>query len=226
MLFEPTKRAAVRVLHQSREGETLLLQMYLFGEEHAESSQLAELAARGAPQWLKARVEKHRADERRHAAMLREHLLELGVARRELTLDRFSAHKLERIRALIDGYAPRFEHGHLVTLLAAALVLEDMAARVFARHASLLNPSHPLHATLERVLLDEKKHVRLCEDSLSKLVAPHEKPALEKLLAGIRRAEQSFRTPGAALLLFAGVGLWLKERLASSTSRSRTHAAT
>jgi len=216
MIFEPTKRAAVRTLQKSRAGEALLLNVYLFGEEHAESSALAELAERAAPAWLHARIAKHRDDERRHAIMLREQLFRLGLEAQPPRLDRFSALKLQRIRALIDGYAPRFEHGHLVTLLAAALVLEEMAARVFARHAAQLDPSHPLHLTLERILLDEKKHVRLCEDSLSKLVSAGEAEALDELLRDIRRAERSLRTPGAALLLCAGVGLWMKEQVAAA----------
>src|SRR5205823_3408046 len=134
---------------------------------------LAQLAAREAPEWLAPRVEKHRADERRHATMLVEQLERLGVQRKQLALDPVSRWKLKRIQALIDARAPRFEAGHLVPLLAAAMVLEEMAARVFARHLELLDDGHPLKPTLEVLLRDERKHARLCADSLDKLAGAH-----------------------------------------------------
>ncbi|MFT3837502.1 MAG: hypothetical protein QM723_10955 [Myxococcaceae bacterium] len=210
MLFETTKRLAVRNLQRTRDGEALLLHTYLFGEEEAEGSALAQLAARQAPEWLAPRVEKHRADERRHARLLEAELARLGVARKALKLDPVSQWKLRRIQQLIDERAPRFEAGHLVTLLATAMVLEEMAARVFARHLELLEAGDPLRSTLEVLLRDERKHVRLCADSLDKLVAVEESDQLRALLEEVRRVERSFRLTGALALL--GAGLWFRAR--------------
>jgi hypothetical protein len=205
VLFEATKRLAVRNLQRTRDGEALLLQTYLFGEEEAEGSALAQLAARQAPGWLAPRVEKHRADERRHARMLEEELARLGVARAKLSLDPISRWKLRRIQQLIDSRAAQFEAGHLVTLLAAAMVLEEMAARVFARHLELLDDGNPLGATLTTLLRDERKHARLCADSLDRLVGAHESERLRSLLDEVRRVERSFRMTGAVTLLAVGL---------------------
>jgi len=205
VIFELTKRTAVRNLQRTRDGEALLLTTYLFGEEEAEGSALAQLAAREAPEWLKPRVEKHRADERRHAQLLTTELARLGVTRPKLKLDPVSRWKLSQLQALIDERPGRFAAGHLVTLLATAMVLEQMAVRVFSRHLGLLDDVHPLRPTLAVLLRDERKHVRLCEDSLSRLVSEPERHELAKLIDEVERIERSFRLTGALVLLAAGL---------------------
>src|SRR6185436_3928929 len=100
--LEAIKRPAIRALHASRRGEAAILRVYLEGEEHAEAAVLLDPVTETAPEWLRRWMKNHRADEARHAAMLRARIVELTGRRDVATggLDPVSRWKLRRIEQL------------------------------------------------------------------------------------------------------------------------------
>jgi len=229
LALELVKRPALRVLHASPRGEAAILRVYLEGEEHAEQAILLSPATAAAPEWLARWLVKHRADEARHAAMLRARITELTSRPALATgrMDPVSRWKMRRLGRIARDAAPRFRHGLLVPVLATAWRMERMGVRVFERHAEVLKGKESSTLKLlQRILRDEKKHVAACEWALARLVSSHEWNDLQRLVAQIDRVERAFGVLGAVVLFTLGVTLWLSQPLASSTSRSQTHAAT
>lgn len=231
-MLEATKRPALRWLHRTPRGEALLVRIYLEAERHAEEAAPWEPLLASGPVWLGRWLDHHRAEERRHAALFAERLAALGApdaAPAAGGLDRLSRGKLRDLHRLIDTFAPRFAAGAVVPALAVALRMEEMGARVFARHIDVLArhcPDAPLFPLLTTVLADERRHVRACERGLDRLLAPGERAELETLLERIDRIERRFGVLGALALLAAGVVSWISTGIESSISRWRTGAAT
>jgi hypothetical protein len=215
------KRAAVAQLHESIEGEALLLRVYLAGEEYAENDALLGRLLALGPSWLSEGIERHLADERRHAALLRARLAALGVrpdARLPGGVDGLEARKLRRLRALVTAHAQGFEAGERVPLLAVAARMEAMSVRIFSRHLEVLEgwerasgAPHPTAELLRSVVQDELRHVRGCERAIERLVKPGEREALGVLGARIEAIERSGATTGAVALWGVGVALRLRE---------------
>lgn len=196
-LVDRIKRAALRRLHSNIHGERWLLRMYLIGEEATERA-LHEDWAGEPPPWLVPRMRQHLADEQRHAQAFTQALQDRGVkvdASHEP--DWLSQRKIMRWRKLAQHHAPFFAQGVLVPAYAIGLCAEQMAMRVLARHCATLDKHHAMHALLASVLADEARHVRLCEDSLQRLVAPSEAKPLAALLAEVRAVDASFGVSGA-----------------------------
>jgi hypothetical protein len=230
-MLEAVKRPAIRVLHASPRGEAAILRVYLEGEEHAERAVLLDPVTNDAPDWLQKWLVKHRADEARHAEMLRARIVELtGDATRGTgNMDPVSRWKMRRLARLARAYAPKFREGLLVPILATASRMEAMAARVFARHVDVLRAknkkrSSPTLPVLEKILKDERGHVTMCERALARLVAAPEWNDLQMLVLKIDRIERAFGVLGAFVLLSLGVFLWAAQPF--STSRSPTPAGT
>src|SRR6185436_13376202 len=138
--LEAIKRPAIRALHGSRRGEATILRVYLEGEEHAEQAVLLDPITETAPEWLRRWMKNHRADEARHASMLRARIVALTGKPDVVTgrMDPVSRWKLRRIERLARASAHRFENGLLVPLLAVAWRMEAMGVRVFKRHVEVL----------------------------------------------------------------------------------------
>jgi hypothetical protein len=224
-VLERVKRPALRVLHASPAGEAAILRVYLEGEEHAERAVLLDTERLAAPDWLARWLVKHRADEARHAEMLKARIAELTGKPAMATgkMDPVSRWKMRRLEAIARRAAPRFRHGLLVPLLATAWRMERMGVRVFARHVEVLEGKEtPTLPMLRKILRDEKKHVAACEWALARLVSSQEWNDLQRLVLQIDRVERAFGVLGAVILFTMGALLWL----GSSTSRSLTPAAT
>ncbi|OXJ03551.1 MULTISPECIES: hypothetical protein [Burkholderia] len=204
-LVDRLKRAAIRRLHRSVHGERWVLRMYLIGEEATECA-LHEDWTGQPPDWLAPRIEQHLADERRHAAAFADALRERGVAPSAAPHepDWLSRRKIMRWRRLARRHAPHFSQGVLVPAYATGLCAEQMAMRVLARHCATIGDAHPLYPLLSRVLADEMRHVRLCSDTLRRLVAPSEAAHLAALLNEIRAIEAGFGVTGALAMVAAG----------------------
>jgi hypothetical protein len=112
-----------------------------------------------------------------------------------------------RWRSLAQRHAPHFAQGVLVPAYAIGLCAEQMAMRVLARHCATIEKTHAMHPLLAGVLADEARHVRLCEDSLQRLVAPSETTQLAALLREIRAIDASFGVTGALAMYAMG---WLQ----------------
>jgi hypothetical protein len=215
------KRAAVAQLHQSVEGEALLLRVYLAGEEYAENDALLGRLKALGPEWLSDGMERHLADERRHAALLRARLSELGAdpeAHLPGGVDGLEAGKLRRLRALVTAHARNFEAGERVPLLAVAARMEAMSVRIFLRHLAVLEAweresgtPHPTAELLRSVVQDEQRHVRGCEMAIERLVKPQEREALRVLGDRIETIERRGATAGAMALWTVGVALRLRQ---------------
>lgn len=198
------KRAALVRLHRSRRGERLLLRMYLAGEDATERALLEELLPQ-SPDWLERQVEQHLADERRHVMLFSEALRAAGDdGETRLAPDWLSRRKIVRWQRLAHRYKQHFEQGLLVPAYATGLCAEQMAERVLSRHCAVIGHEHGLYPLLSRVLADEKAHVRLCENTLRRIVAPHETGYLATLLAEIRAIESGFGVTGALVMYVAG----------------------
>ena len=196
-LVDRIKRAAIRRLHCSVHGERWLLHMYLIGEEATERA-LHEDWAGEPPAWLVPRMQQHLADEQRHAQLFAQALQDRGVqVAAAHAPDWLSRRKIMRWRSLAQRHASFFGQGVLVPAYAIGLCAEQMAMRVLARHCATIRKGHSMHALLASVLADEARHVRLCEDSLQRLVTPSEADHLATLLREIRAIDASFGVSGA-----------------------------
>ena len=69
----------------------------------------------------------------------------------------------------------------------------------------MIGSQHGMYPLLSRVLSDEKRHVQLCQDTLQKLVAAEEIPALKRLLVEVRAIDASFGISGAIAMYAAGI---------------------
>lgn len=204
------KRAALRQLHASNAGERLLLRIYLIGEQATEITLQRELVTE-PPDWLVQQMDQHLAEEREHVRAFGAALAERGednVAYSHAQPDWFSRRKIAQWHAIARRYEASFANGLLVPAFAIGLCAEQMATRVLERHVQLLNEipeSHPLQPLLVRVLADEVRHVRLCSDTLTRLVEPHEQLAFKKMLDEIRTIDRSWSVTGAIGLLLIGL---------------------
>ncbi len=237
LALETIKRPAIAALHRSARGEAALLRVYLEGEEQAERAVLIGPVTESAPPWLARWLAKHSADEARHADLLRARITDITGDARPTTgkMDPISRWKLRRLRRLARASAPSFREGLLVPLLAIAWRMEQMGVKVFRRHVDVLRqmqrtgkdtPTLPL---LEKILRDERGHVRACEHALARLVTAPEQNDLAMLVFRIDRIERAFGVLGAAVLFTMGVTLWALQPSsvrASSTSPSPTRAVT
>jgi len=234
-MLEATKRPALRLLHVSRGGEAALVRLYLEAERHAERAAPWQPMLVSAPRWLRRWLDRHRDEERRHAALFADRLRALGGDtgddRGEGTrgFDIISRGKLRALHRLIAASAPHFVAGPVVPALAVAWRMEVMGVRVFARHVDVLEQGRPdaaLLPVLRAVLADERRHARACRAALDRLVADDERATLSALVTRIDRIERRLGVAGAVVLLVWGGWLWLHDRLASFTSRSPTDAVT
>ncbi|MEO4048717.1 hypothetical protein AAFN46_16690 [Pseudomonas sp. CAU 1711] len=212
-LVDRIKRAALRQLHASREGELLLLRVYLIGEEATERTLQHELMP-SAPAWLQRQVNQHLREEQEHSELFAAALRERGMQPPgELRPDWLSRAKIRRWQCIARRHAPYFQQGVLVSAYAIGLCAEQMAERVLSRHCAVLAADHPLQPLLGRVLRDERKHVRLCMRTLGLSVSEAEMPRLQRLLAEARAVDRSFGVSGALGMYLAGIWLRLRARL-------------
>ena len=228
-LVNRIKSAALRHLHASAAGERLLLRLYLLGEECTEIALPSELLGE-PPAWLARQMAHHLADERHHAALFAAALAAHGEPAPErlapagapasapasapagapAQLDSLSRRKIAQWRALAQRNGTRFSAGLLVPAFAICLCTEQMASRVLQRHCKVIGTTHPLYPLLSGVLRDEDRHVRLCTQTLARLVTPAEQASLALLLEEIRAIDRAWGISGALALYGAGIAsrLW------------------
>jgi hypothetical protein len=223
-LLEATKRPALRLLHRTRDGEALLVRLYLEAELHAEQAAPWQPMLASAPRWLAAWLDHHRADERRHAALFARRLHDLTGDAPDASagFDPISRRKLMALHRLVLRFAPEFEAGAVVPALAIAWRMEEMGVRVFTRHVDVLagdRPDAPLLPLLRTVLADERRHARACRRSVERLVAAHEQATLASLVEKIDVIERRLGVLGALVLWTWGGLLWMRAKLVSSISR-------
>jgi len=204
-LVDRAKRVALRQLHSSTQGEILLLQMYLVGEEAAELTLHDEVMSKKQPDWLTKQVTLHVTDERKHVSAFTEAIVQRGITPRQSQPDWLSRRKLVQWKRLAQRYAMHFSQGTLVPAYAIGLCAEQMTVRVLSRHCDAINTSHKLHGLLAGVLTDEHKHVQFCSYTLRRIVAQDELPYLRTLLVKIRKIERGFGVSGAIAMYFAGL---------------------
>lgn len=206
------------------------MRLYLEAERHAERAAPWEPMLANAPRWLAAWLDRHRAEERRHAALFAGRLRALtaetdgshDAGDAPSGFDAVSRRKLAALHRLVVAAAPAFGAGALVPALAIAWRMEEMGVRVFARHVDVLacdRPDAPLLAVLQVVLADERRHARACRRSVERLVNDRERPALAALVERIDRIERRLGVLGALLLLTSGGLLWMRAKLRRTATR-------
>ncbi|MHB1843331.1 MAG: hypothetical protein ACYCWW_00670 [Deltaproteobacteria bacterium] len=141
--------------------------------------------------------------------MLRQRLVELGVAGRKLEIDGLSRWKLRGLERIVAETADEFGEGRKVPLFAVAYRMEAMGVRVLERHLEVcagleerVGQSLPTRRVLERITADERRHAQACERTLLRLVADEELPALTRLLCRVDAIERAFG-------ISSSVGLWV-----------------
>ena len=207
-LVDTIKRAAITRLQRQRRGEALLLTVYLWGEEATEMKLLESALSNTSEPWLRAHVERHLADEARHAQLLRERLRALNAEpKKAARVDPLSARKLARLERLVRDRAVQFKAGLSITIFVAAEQMEAMAVRVLTRHLECLDrpEDEPTHLLLGEILNDEARHHRGCAAVLDRLVLPNEREALQKLRAEVLHIERAWGMTGAVAMWLAGV---------------------
>ncbi len=208
-LVDRIKRAALKQLHASAGGELLVLRIYLIGEVATEQAlQREEIADR--PEWLIRQMDRHLAEEQEHARVFEKALTERGAQPSSGPPDWFSQRKIASWHQLAKRHAGQFSQGLLVPAFAIGLCAEQMATRVLQRHCATIGPDHPMYPLLQRIEGDERRHVRLCMGTLTRLVPAPELPALAALLREIRSIERSFGVTGAIGLYVAGLALRMR----------------
>lgn len=212
-LVDRIKRAALRQLHASRAGELLLLRIYLIGEEATEKTLQHELMPT-PPEWLERQVKQHLREEQGHCDAFAGAMRARGVEPQQPLLpDRISQAKIRRWHTIAQAYAGQFEQGLLVSAYAIGLCAEQMAERVLTRHCAVLAAEHPLYPLLVSVLGDERKHVRLCQRTLNRIVRPEEQSQLQRMLAEVRAVDRAWGVSGALVMYLAGIALRVRASL-------------
>jgi len=187
------KRHALVMSLGSPRAEAHILTEYLWTEECAESPALRR-GSSSAPPWLDKLMTRQLDDERRHAALLRDRLTDMGVMvnRPPPALARA---KLWWLQRAVAPYAKAFSAGPVVTLLAVAAQLEATGVRLFRRHLAVLEdrePSDPTKLVIEAILADETRHARSCAAAVQRLVRDDERPALDELREKIATIDRAF----------------------------------
>lgn len=223
-LVDRVKRNALRRLHANPRGERLVLRMYLAAEDATERALQEELLPQ-SPAWLTRQLNQHLADERRHVALFVDALQAAGDdADNRLAPDWLSRRKIAQWDGLARRYASRFAQGVLVPVYATGLCAEQMATRVLTRHCDVIGSGHALHSLFASVLADERRHVRLCETTLRRMVAPGEAATLAALMREIRAIEASFALTGAVALYLASWAIRPPRPLTRASTRTRPDA--
>lgn len=203
------------MLHKSLIGEVFLLHLYDWGEQATELSlpNTPDVVCADSPDWLLPQLERHLADEQRHSSMLQQHISLLTQNQPTINLpniDKLSRKKLAAIEALGPKWAPQFKQGTMVIVYAVAWCGEQMAERILKRHIEQLPSHHPLIPLLSQILADEEHHVRLCQQTLQRLVDTQEQPRLTKLLNEILQIERHLGITSSLGLWCLGFYFWLK----------------
>lgn len=213
------KRHALALACASPRAEAWTLAGYLWAEEGAEGLAAAHALAASPPAWLARMLAHQRAEEARHAALLRARLAALGHDSRDpsAAAGALLRAKVRRLERLCARAAPRFEAGALVPFLACVARLEATGARVFERHLEVLAARRPADdgtAALLRALLDdERRHARSCAAALERLVAPHERTALAALQADVARVDRSLGVTSSLAVWAVSAALRLRDGL-------------
>lgn len=186
---------------KSERGRIFLLSFLVRAEEGDELGVFDQLLQRVDSDELRAMVRKHKADEERHAALLRGCLARYGAEPMALpsSLD---------VVARIDRHAGRvgesFVAGALGVMEAYVVlqVVEERGVRQFPRIAEALRPHDGESARiLDGITRDEARHVRYAR-AISRHYAPSA-DVLDATLARVRAAEErAFAEQRAAMLRY------------------------
>ncbi|MEO8699017.1 MAG: ferritin-like domain-containing protein, partial [Kofleriaceae bacterium] len=189
------KRRALTMSLGSPGAQKQILTEYLWTEEGAESEALQRVTE-AAPEWLDKLVTRQLDDERRHAALLRTRLVELGVDPKTLrpppSLVRVKLWWLERT---VAPFMQAFAAGPIVVMLAIAAQLEATGVRMFSRHLAVLEQhaaDDPTTAVIRSILGDEKRHAKSCAAAVERLVRDTERATLADLRERVARIDRAF----------------------------------
>jgi len=148
-----------------------------FAETEEDGGKDLEVAARRVhdPD-LREHLERHAADERRHAQLFRQHAAAVRAASAlETRTQTESDQAFDLARGRKEGVDAHgfFKAGMIdemgeVSYLAMVHVAEEKAAKIFALHHSLTGDDPALAATFEGILKDEKYHVAYTQRFLEK----------------------------------------------------------
>jgi hypothetical protein len=179
---------------RSPSAQAHILTEYLWSEEGAETAALHHTRTPSTPEWLDKLAANHLADERRHAEILRQRLLDMG-APIDRTPPGIVRLKLWWLARATKPFMTAFEEGPTVVLLAIAAQLETSGVRMFARHVGVLEEHCPDDRTtvaLREILSDERRHAKSCAKAVERLVRDHERAQLAELRERVAAFDRSF----------------------------------
>jgi hypothetical protein len=169
-------------------GRAFLLSFLASTEEADEGLVFEELLARVDDRELRKLVARHKADEERHARILKECVARLGHDVEPMPDE---LRVVTRLDGLLGGFASRFLEKNLgiMETYVLLLVLEERAVRewpVIARALHRVDPESA--AVLESIIADERRHVKYAR-AIAARYAPT--PAiLDATIERVRAAEQ------------------------------------
>lgn len=188
------KRHALRLSLDSPRAQAHILTEYLWSEEGAETAALHRTRSANTPEWVDRLAANQLADELRHAALLRDRLIELG-ARTDRVPPGLIRLKLWWLERVTEPYMNAFEQGPTVVLLAIAAQLEGTGVRMFGRHLAVLEEYRAGDRTTEvlrQILSDEKRHAKSCTIAVERLVRDDERRTLDELRGKIADVDRAF----------------------------------
>ena len=188
------KRHALRLSLDSPRAQAHILTEYLWSEEGAETAALHRTRSANTPEWVDRLTANQLADELRHAALLRDRLIELG-ARTDRVPPGLIRLKLWWLERVTEPYMNAFEQGPTVVLLAIAAQLEGTGVRMFGRHLAVLEQyraDDPTTEVLRQILSDEKRHAKSCTIAVERLVRDDERRTLDELRDKIADVDRAF----------------------------------
>jgi rubrerythrin len=169
-------------------GRAFMLNFLRSTEESDEGGVFDALVTRVEDQELQKLVRVHRADEDRHAEIFRKAVLRVGGACVPVEAE---LRVVERVDGLLGGWAESFLARTLgvMEMYVLLLVVEERAVREWPAIAAALRKVDPESAAdLERVIADERRHVKYAR-AISRRYAPDE-ATLERTIRRVRAAEK------------------------------------
>jgi hypothetical protein len=185
-LTDPISIAFVRQVSAVPEGLAFLLTQCIANEEYGECGVFARLTEATDDPEVQRTIRKHRADELRHAGMLRACLSQVGTGPMPVPPHLDAVAAMDRAIGVASERALRSDRD-IMDLYLALLVLEERAATQFPLFARAARGT-PVGDAMDSIAKDEERHIRYCR-AISRRFA-HSPAVLKATLRELRHIEE------------------------------------
>jgi ferritin-like protein len=187
-----SKRSVFRDLRARPQAYHFFLNALAVGEADS-ARDLGRVAEHIADPRIRAKVERHYADEQKHGRLMTDRLRELGLTPEPLPPDFDYDQALQRLGyglnySRLDDPRP-FDDQDLLDFFVGSKVNEERAVAEMEGIIDHLAPDAPTHARLAEILRDEYKHVAYATHELNLLAARGHRDRINAMLRRFRRLE-------------------------------------